>query len=254
MIKYNDRLIEPTIFPDNTSQVWKIDESAFHGSHSHLIEWKFENEAELFHLMQLVQLIRAQRAGFGTRQKIYLRMDYLPYARQDKDISNQSTFALRTFATFINSLEFDKVYVFDVHSNEAKDFIINLEVTQPIKEIYTTIGNVNANTICYPDSGAYHKYSKFINHNFVYGHKDRDQTTGHINKLDIIGEVKGDVVLIVDDICDGGGTFILTANELYKKGAKEVHLYVSHGLFTKGLEGLKEAGIKRIFTKDGEVK
>jgi len=59
--------------------------------------------------------------------------------------------------------------------------------------------------------------------------------------------------MIVDDICDGGATFILLAKELYAAGAKEVNLFVTHGIFSKGLIPLYEAGIKRIFTQDGEA-
>ena len=48
-------------------------------------------------------------------------------------------------------------------------------------------------------------------------------------------------------------TFKLMAEQLYKQGAAEVHLYVTHGIFSKGLSVLRSSGIKRIFTKDGEV-
>ena len=58
---------------------------------------------------------------------------------------------------------------------------------------------------------------------------------------------------MVDDLCDGGATFILLAKELLSKGAKEVHLFVSHGIFSRGLGVLFDAGIKRVFVKDGEM-
>jgi len=59
-------------------------------------------------------------------------------------------------------------------------------------------------------------------------------------------------VLIVDDICDGGMTFKLLARDLLAAGAKEVHPYVTHGIFSKGLDTLKESGIGRFFTYKGE--
>ena len=57
----------------------------------------------------------------------------------------------------------------------------------------------------------------------------------------------------MDDICDGGATFTLLGYALQAMGVTEIHLYVSHGLFTKGTQVLREAGIKRIFTKVGEI-
>jgi ribose-phosphate pyrophosphokinase len=60
---------------------------------------------------------------------------------------------------------------------------------------------------------------------------------------------------MVDDICDGGMTFIKIAEALTTQyNIKELSLYVSHGLFTKGTEVLRQAGIQRIFTLYGEVK
>lgn len=250
MIKYNNYKINPTIFPDGTSQVWKLDTSAFYcANNGHLIEWEFESESEIFHLMQLVTLIREQRED----PKLYLRMDYVPYARQDKNVDNFSTFALKTFADLINTIGFEKIYAFDTHSKKIEELIENVKVRYPVKEIYLTVGKTNADLLCYPDTGAFSKYSKIVEYPFICGHKDRDQKTGFIKNLTIDGNVKDQNVLIIDDICDGGGTFILTAKKLYELGAKSVNLYVSHGLFTKGLGILKESGIKRIFTKDGEV-
>lgn len=60
-------------------------------------------------------------------------------------------------------------------------------------------------------------------------------------------------ILIVDDICDGGATFMLLTKDLYKRGAKSINLFVTHGIFSKGLKPLKEAGINRIFTAKGEA-
>jgi phosphoribosylpyrophosphate synthetase len=68
-----------------------------------------------------------------------------------------------------------------------------------------------------------------------------------------VGDCKDKRVLIVDDICDGGKTFELLAKDLYNAGAEEVNLFVTHGLFSKGLIPLKLAGIKRIFTNKGQA-
>lgn len=64
---------------------------------------------------------------------------------------------------------------------------------------------------------------------------------------------KKQTICIVDDICDGGRTFIEAAKLLQRLEPKEIHLYVSHGIFSKGLKVLTEAGISKIFTHKGEV-
>lgn len=245
MIKLNGKEIIPTIFPDKTSQCWKFNLPPFKA----IIEWDFESEAEFMHLCQIMTLL-------DKDTKLPLRkliLPYLPYARQDKEVSTESTFALTTFIKLINSLNFDEVVVFDPHSDKVLD-IKNIKVIHPIKEIYMTLGSIRPDFVIYPDAGAMKRYSQLIDYNYNYVKKERNQLTGEITKLEYDFDVFNKSVLIVDDICDGGRTFITIAEALQYKGVKEINLYISHGIFSKGIEVLKQSGIKRIFTRNGEVK
>jgi len=244
MIKLNGTIIDVTIFPDKTSQVWKVPQSCFEGK-SYNIKWEFENEAELFHICQLVDLIR-----FGhIPKKIILDMSYMPYGRQDKEVNNESTFALYTFSKIINSLKLDRITTLDAHSNACL-MIRDMDNQYPISAISNAHEASGADCQGFPDKGASDRY--LCNPEDIIGHKVRDQLTGWITDYRIEGDPKDKSILIVDDICDGGMTFKLMAKALYEQGAKEVHLYVTHGIFSKGVETLRESGIKRIFTKDGE--
>lgn len=243
MIKVNGVEIKPTIFPDKTSQVWKLPE--FDSKYC-IVTWNFESEAEIIHLAQLKQLLDLQY------KKINLNVRYLPYARQDKPISNESTFALNSFALLLNAMCFNTVYIFDPHSKIATDLIINSIAYNPFEEILSTL-NATESISCFPDKGASTRYPDFLVADSVICDKNRDQLTGEILGLKTDNHILPLKYLIIDDICDGGRTFIETAKVLYAGGALEVNLYVSHGIFSKGLEVLREAGIKRIFTKDGEI-
>ena len=66
----------------------------------------------------------------------------------------------------------------------------------------------------------------------------------------MFGAFAGRDCLIMDDICDGGGTFVLLAEYLLRHGAASVGLAVTHGIFTKGIDILFDAGISRIYTTD----
>ena len=244
MIKLNRREIKPTIFPDKTSQVWNISNHIFL-SYVCDVEWIFESEAELMHLVQLKHLLDENK----TRCNLY--MPYLPYARQDKSISNKNCFALHSFAKIINSLNFSFVSFEDPHSNLAEKIILNSKAQYPLDMINESCRITKCDLIFYPDEGALFKYSPMLSFESIWGKKVRDQATGNILSYEIVGDPKDKVILIVDDICDGGATFINAATLLYEKGAKEVHLYVSHGIFSKGTRILRDAGIKRIFTKEG---
>ena len=250
----NGEAVNPTIFPDGTSQIWKLPESIM-SAPRFVIVFNFENEGEIFHLQQLMMLIKNGRVPC----KIELELPFLPYGRQDKEISNESTFALRTFAKIINEMRFDNIKTLDAHSSVAEelfDNFINLEPKHEIRQAVLQVSNFESdafNTIlAYPDAGACQRYRK-DDSEVVVGHKVRDQSTGYITDYRIEGNPEGKDILIIDDICDGGMTFILFTKELLLKGANSVNMYVTHGIFSKGIKPLKDAGINRIFTKDGEV-
>jgi len=243
MIYINDISVQVTMFPDKTSQVWKLPPQYLD---TKVIRWVFENEGEFLRLAQLKTLL--DKANL----KPLLVLKYLPYGRQDKQVDNNATFALYAFAKLLNALEFRAIEIIDPHSNIALQLIHNSFATYPT-ELVEQIAGFNDNTIlCYPDKGALTKYSKLYNKPYIYGEKARDQLTGNILKYSIVGNPIGKNILIVDDICDYGRTFILLAKNLYESGAKEVNMFVTHGLFSGGIKVLTDAGIKRIFTQDGE--
>lgn len=85
MIYLNDLPLEVTTFPDGTSQVWKITDFILKNK-SVNVTWEFTSEAEFMHLAQLKDLLDYYSV------KARLHITYLPYARQDKPISNTTTF------------------------------------------------------------------------------------------------------------------------------------------------------------------
>lgn len=245
----NGEYINTTRFPDNTTQVWKLPEEWFKNERI-TIWWDYSSESELIELAQLKDLLTVR----GVK-RVYLNIMYLPFARQDKNIFNDSTFALLSFAKLLNSIEFEEIFIMDPHSARATDLINRSRALYPHGAVMRAKQLTGSNLICYPDAGAVMKYSKAY-HYFdgltIYGHKVRDQATGRITSYELVGNCDGARVLIVDDICDGGATFRLLSAALYDGGAEEVALFVSHGLFTQGLKPLLNSGISRIFTKDGE--
>lgn len=247
MIQLNGFDVKPTVFPDGTSQVWKLDRDAFR-PFVNTILWKFDGEAEFMHLAQLVDLVRIRSIG-----RLDLIIPFLPYARQDKDISNEATFALKTFTRLLNSLSIDMIVCVDPHSGASFE-IENLHVTYPKAEVSEAIEQTRSDLVCYPDRGAFEKYWHEYRFPYMHAEKTRDQLSGHITGNELFGDPKDKRILIVDDICDGGMTFILLTKKLLEAGAVSVSLFVSHGIFSKGIQVLKDSGIERIFTHEGEVK
>jgi ribose-phosphate pyrophosphokinase len=194
-----------------------------------------------------------------TDSPLQIVMPFLPYGRQDKDVSNDATFGQHTLL-FILRQFFDSVCTFDPHSVEllqqyfGKEEDGGIKIIHPVIDIQRAIDGCGADMLCFPDKGAAARYGKDFNLPCVILDKVREQSTGKIlgMSIDNAGIVPSSTnILIVDDICDGGRTFREASILLYKCGAKNVHLYISHGIFSQGTEVLHNDGIVDIYTQYG---
>jgi ribose-phosphate pyrophosphokinase len=254
MITANGIVIKPTIFPDGTSQIWNLPESLFSNKHIE-VDWRFESEREILDLFSLRELMLTVMPFTWS-----LYVPYLPYARQDKEVSNESTFNLRVIAKLINQLGFHYVKALDVHNPDLTKSLINRFENITITHIHQQLllEKFPNSMLVYPDQGAFRRYEKntpYMRHRLVF-QKKRDQSTGKIvgHELDRVYTTpyQGSLpkfYLILDDICDGGATFISIAKQIrLQNPAAEINLFVTHGLFSKGIEVLNAAGVNVVTT------
>lgn len=197
---------------------------------------------------------------------VVLYMPFCPYGRQDQSFIKGQANSMKAWAELINSLKFKGVLTMDPHSI-AIDHIDNISV-MPSEELLECCDEFMElflgpdMTLVSPDAGANKKCHKIAKKygfkKMVRADKARDLDTGNIIETELYGDVKGDTCLIVDDICDGGMTFIKLAEKLKAEGAEKVILFVTHGLFTKGLsvfEGLiDEVYTTNSWIRKGDVK
>lgn len=225
MIQLNGKQINPTRFPDGTSQVWKLEDLPDDAR----IDWRYAGDFEIMQVLQLVDLLKS-----GRYRKVTLNIHYLPYARQDKRICNELTFGMHTFWKVLCEFPIDFCQIFDPHCNfDEADIGYN---PLKVRFISPDIDMLAAqyDSVCFPDAGAAKRYrtSKPV----IVGEKVRDQSTGKITHYSISGDVNADDrVLVVDDICDGGATFVMLGQSIK---SLNVGLYVSHGIFSRGQDGV----------------
>lgn len=197
------------------------------------IKAQLTNSDDFFELSLVVDAIRRM---YGKHTKLYLTLPYVPYARQDRAMTRGESLALKVFCDFLNSLNFDWVEVWDVHSDVALALINNVE-NKPVEQIVGEF--VRGNYIVAPDAGSLKKVSKvarMFSCPMVRADKTRSVIDGSITGTVVYSESIGDKdFLIVDDICDGGRTFIELAKELRKLTTGKIKLYVTHGIFSQGL-------------------
>lgn len=184
-------------------------------------------------IMELLQLVEAIKFYYG-KVNLTLVLPYCAYSRQDRRCNEGESFSLKVFANLINSCDFTRVWTYDSHSDVAVALINNCVNIKP--EIVTT----NIDLLVSPDAGANKKVSALSHKTqipFIRADKQRDLATGAITETIVYTNatsIKGKTLLIVDDICQGGRTFIELAKAI--KAIQPdciVNLHVTHMMNSK---------------------
>lgn len=243
MIAVNGIVVKADIFPDKTSQVWHLPDMLTK-SRTFMVVWNFEEEREIIDLLALRKLLPGPWI---------LHIPYFPGARQDKSVSNDTTFNRCVYIELLETLECHLITSFDIHSKiewEELDNFFNMEVVDFHRWV---IGTFDPNFMVFPDSGARARYSyldsfKCITFEFE---KARNQATGQLTSHQLSKDVymPNGRYLMVDDLCDGGATFLSIAQQIKERVPDAViGLAVTHGLFTKGKDIFREQGIQLFYT------
>ena len=208
MIKINNVLITPGKFPDGTQHILNLNEDLLNTGSNVItpyyeVLWLYESDEEMFMLMCLVNHIREYHQ-YADNIIMNLILPFVPNARMDRTHSSKEVFTLKYFAKFINSLKFNKVAIFDVHSNVSSalfDRVISMDdvLNDSVKIALLTIADdFDKNTfdwvdtiIYFPDDGAYKRYKNLnpvANRKIFYGKKVRDWETGKILGLEVYND------------------------------------------------------------------
>lgn len=186
-----------------------------------------------------------------------LVMPYLPYARQDRVCARGEALSVRVCTDLINALKFDTVEVWDCHSDVGVALLDNCVNVSQVQILHGSViaeclERGTRSVLVSPDAGANKKTLELAKSvggcEVIRADKSRNVQTGQITGTEVYGNVEGKTCVIVDDIADGGATFIYLARALKDLGAAKVILYVTHGIFSKGVDVVIEGGVDSIYT------
>ena len=170
---------------------------------------------------------------------------YVPYARQDRYCEKGEAFGVKAFARLLNALGFSRVVIADPHSEVTPAVINNLQIMPQHEIAFYMLGwklRMDNFELVSPDGGALKKIFKLATPmalDVVCAEKIRDTKTGKVVRTEVpCQDFEGRNVMIVDDICDGGRTFIELAKVLRQRNVGKVELYVTHGIFSNGMDEL----------------
>ena len=196
-------------------------------------------------VMQLLLLTDALRR-LNPAAPVHLDMPYVPYARQDRVCNPGEALGAAVFCKLINDQQYATVTIVEPHSDVTPALLQRVRVIDAaafLKKALAAPAFAQGVTLMAPDAGARKRVQSLAKTLGVadvrYAEKVRDPQTGRITETRVPDDIPAQPVLVVDDICDGGRTFLELAAALRDKTRQPLCLYVTHGIFSKGLTELK---------------
>jgi ribose-phosphate pyrophosphokinase len=226
------------------------------------IDWTGARVHEVFDLLVVGEILRRNGIPFT------LKIDYFPCSREDRPNHELSSFSLRVMCDLINSLKAQQVTIVDPHSDVTPALINNCKVIRQDEIFYSVIHKEYKNFVLVsPDVGALKKIYKLaqrLHSPVIECLKERNVDTGEITGIHIASKYPTSFLdkelIIVDDICDGGGTY---AGTIEKPGVARIlrnnfftgsiTLMTTHGLYSKGLQ-VFDGVIDAVYNMYGRVK
>ena len=206
-------------------------------------------------LLEMLLCIDALKRS--SAKNITAVIPYFGYARQDRKVVPRTSISAKLVSNLITKAGADRVVTVDLHAGQIQGFfdipVDNLYAT-PIFYRHIKKNLKLNNLVCVsPDVGGVARtrgLSKLLNVNLAIVDKRRP-APGKSEVMNIIGDIKNKICIIVDDIIDSGGTIVNAAKMLKSKGAKEIHVYITLGVLSgDAAKKIKNSPIKKLVITD----
>lgn len=208
-------------------------------------------------LMELLIIADAMRRSSAAR--ITAVIPYFGYARQDRRTKARTPITAKLVANMIVEAGIDRVLTMDLHATQIQGFfdipVDNLYASPVFAlDIMHHFGDrMDKVTIVSPDVGGVARarnLAQRIGSGLSIVDKRRSKP-GEIAEMKVIGDVEGQICIIVDDICDTAGTLCKAAEVLMEHGAAEVHSYITHGVLSgPAVERIEASVMKHLVITD----
>ena len=206
-------------------------------------------------LMELLLCIDALKRS--SAKSVTAVIPYFGYARQDRKVVPRTSISAKVVSNLITKAGANRIVTVDLHAGQIQGFF-----DMPVDNLFTTPlfaryikKNIKSNnlTCVSPDAGGIERtrgLAKKINADLAIIDKRRPQA-GKSQVMNVIGEIKNKNCIIVDDIIDSGGTIVNAVEALIKKGAKDVHVFVTHAVLSgDAVNKIKKSKIKKLIITD----
>jgi len=249
--EYNTTLgnVNTTYFSDGEFQ--PAFEESVRGRRVFIIGSTFPNADNLMEM--LLMLDAAKRA---SARHITAVMPYFGWARQDRKDKPRVAIGAKLVANLLQSAGATRIMTMDLHADQIQGFFekpVDHLFASTIFMPYIKSLKLDNLTIASPDMGGSKRayaYSKHLHSDVVICYKQRKKANV-ISHMELIGDVKGKNVILVDDMIDTGGTLAHAANLMKERGALSVRAICTHPILSGGAyEKIEESALTELIVSD----
>jgi len=206
-------------------------------------------------IMELLILIDAMKRASAKR--VTAVIPYYGYSRQDKKALAREPISAKLIADLLTAAGTDRVVSVDLHSGQIQgffDFPFDHLTALPLLADYlrdeTGLSGEQI-TVVAPDAGRVkvaERLQQSLHADIAYINKRRSKYEAHkIEAIEVVGDVDGQVCILVDDMIDTAGTMVQGARALAERGAREIYTAATHGLFNgKAVPNIEESPISQV--------
>jgi ribose-phosphate pyrophosphokinase len=229
---YGKELGKSSIFPFSDGEFQPAFEENVRGRHVFIVQSTFPPADNLLELMMMVDAARRASA-----KNIVAVIPYFGLARQDRKDRPRVSIASKLVANLLTAAGVQRIVTLDLHADQIQGFF-----DVPVDHLFASsifipyIRNLNLPklTMASPDTGGTRRaaaYAKVLHTDFVITYKQRSKPN-QVERMALVGDVKGRDIILVDDIIDTGGSITKAAQLMMDKGANSVRAFCTHPVFS----------------------
>lgn len=211
-------------------------------------------------LMELFLMVRAMKRS--SAKSVTAIIPYYGYGRQDRTMNERTPISASDVAMLLELAGTDQVMSVDLHCGQIQGFFHNIPVDNLFASSmfipYIAKEDLRNLVVISPDAGGVERAKMFIEgletagiHSQLAIIVKQRAEAGIVDSMSLVGDVSNSDVVIIDDICDTGGTLVKAADELKRHGALRVFSCITHPLFSgSALSRIAASSIDKLLVFD----
>jgi ribose-phosphate pyrophosphokinase len=249
--EYDQPLGKIAISKFSDGEMQPVINESVRGDYVFFIQSTFAPTDNLFELLLLIDAAKRASAGYITAV-----IPYFGYARQDRKDKPRVPISAKLIANMLSAAGVNRLMTMDLHADQIQGFFdipVDHLKSEPIFIKYLKKMDLSNVLFASPDLGGVKRarnFARLLNRDFITCSKYRKKAN-EVAEMNVIGDVEGHDVVLVDDLVDTAGTLCKAAEVIMDKGAKSVRAFATHPVLSgKAYENINNSVLTELVVCD----